>query len=272
MKRFKTALFAAMLCMGLLWQACALPAGEYSAPIVSLTTKAPIPAIKKAFSKAFGEAVQIEARPDGKTYMTLENRHMTIHLFGNTYEANVMTVAGAEVVSEKRELFSDPVNGILAEPQTGTQTVPAAFRLPLQTDADGVQVLTITVDFMDKFMGKGDPHPTDVTLTLGEIQAAAEETTLPPETTEEAQSGAAAEETHPAETAAEQTMQITQTAQTTQTAARDMPSAEPADDPANPPAHASEGSPALVIAGAAVCLAAVLAGAFFARQRRRRKK
>jgi hypothetical protein len=207
MKRIIATVLFAALCGCLLWQACALPGGNYTAPIVSLTTKAPIPAIKTAFAKAFGDTAQIEVTPEGKAYLTLENRHMSIKVFGRTYEANVMTIEGAEIVSEKREAFSDPVNGLFSEPETKTQTVPAAFRMPIRTDGSE-HVLTITVDFMDAFMGKGDPHPTDVTLTLGAWEAVetAEETTMPEDKTaktESAVSESEAQQTE-AQTAQEQ--------------------------------------------------------------------
>ena len=52
-------LFAVLvLCLG--WPAAAAAPGNYTAPITTLTTKAPIPAIKKAFAKAVGDTVQIE--------------------------------------------------------------------------------------------------------------------------------------------------------------------------------------------------------------------
>ncbi len=139
--------------------------GEYSVPIVSLTTKAPIPAIKTAFAKAFGDSVTVEANTDG-CWMTIENRHMSITVFGKTYEANVMTMEGAQVLSTKEETFSKPVAGLLGTPEMITETVPAQFRIPMALNDSGAQVLTITVDFMDEFMGRGSPHPSDVTLTL----------------------------------------------------------------------------------------------------------
>ncbi len=152
--------------------------GEYSVPIVSLTTKAPIPAIKTAFAKAFGDSVTVEADTDG-CWMTIENRHMSITVFGKTYEANVMTMDGADVLSTKEETFSKPVAGLLGTPEMITETVPAQFRIPMALNGSGAQVLTITVDFMDEFMDRGSPHPTDVTLTL-DVSAFTQST---PETT-----------------------------------------------------------------------------------------
>ena len=186
MKRWIAIFAAVWLCMIGCLAAGALDAGTYDAPIVSLTTKAPIPAIKAAFSKAFGETAQVEVLPDGSEVMTLENRHMSIKVFGRTYEANVVTMDGAQVLGTKQEKFSNPVNGLLSDPVVELETVPAAFRVPVRLDESGAQVLTITVDFMDEFMGKGEPHPTDVTLTLDtaafRLQANAS-TTLPEDTT-----------------------------------------------------------------------------------------
>lgn len=268
MKRIKALALFAALCICLLWQACALPGGYYNAPIVSLTTKAPIPAIKTAFAKAFGDTAQIEVTPDGKVYLTLENRHMSIKVFGRTYEANVMTIEGAEVVSEKREAFSDPVNGLFSEPETKTQTVPAAFRMPIRTD-DSEHVLTITVDFMDAFMGKGDPHPTDVTLTLGAWEAVetAEETTLP-------EDAAAETESTVSESAAQRTE--AQTAPEPETESVPMQEEEttvPADGGQIETPQQSKGkTSAIVIAGAAVCLAILIVVLITIQRRRREKK
>ena len=254
MKRIIATVLFAALCGCLLWQACALPSGNYTAPIVSLTTKAPIPAIKAAFAKAFGDTAQIEVTPDGKAYLTLENRHMSIQVFGRTYEANVMTIEGAEVVSEKREAFSDPVNGLFSEPETKTQTVPAAFRVPIRTD-NSEHVLTITVDFMDAFMGKGNPHPTDVTLALGawEEVETTEETTLPEDAAAETESAVSEPEAQQTEA---------QTAQEQETESGFMQEEEttaPADDAQTDAPQQSKGkTAAIVIAGSAVCLAILI--------------
>ena len=170
MKKSRSAILAVILSLIVSVNAFAfsqsgISPGAYSVPIVSLTTKAPIPAIKAAFAKAFGDSVTVEADPDG-CWMTIENRHMSITVFGKTYEANVMTMEGAEVLSTKEETFSKPVAGLLGTPEMITETVPARFRMPMELNDSGAQVLTITVDFMDEFMGRGSPHPTDVTLTL----------------------------------------------------------------------------------------------------------
>lgn len=268
MKRIKALALFAALCICLLWQACALPGGYYNAPIVSLTTKAPIPAIKTAFAKAFGDTAQIEVTPDGKAYVTLENRHMSIKVFGRTYEANVMTIEGAEVVSEKREAFSDPVNGLFSEPEMKTQTVPAAFRMPIRTD-DSEHVLTITVDFMDAFMGKGDPHPTDVTLTLGtwEEVKTTEETTLPEDETAESESAVS-------EPAAQQTeAQTVQKAETKSVPVQEEETTVSADDAQTDAPQQSKGkTSAIVIAGAAVCLAVLIVVLITIQRRRGEKK
>lgn len=254
MKRIIALMFFVFMCGCLLWQACALPGGNYTAPIVSLTTKAPIPAIKAAFAKAFGDTAQIEVTPDGRAYVTLENRHMSIQVFGRTYEANVMTIEGAEVVSEKREAFSDPVKGLFAEPEMKTRTVPAAFRVPIGTDGSE-HVLTITVDFMDAFMGKGDPHPTDVTLTIGAWKAVegAEEKTLPEDETAESESTVS-------ELATQQTEVLTPQEQETESGfVQEEETTVPADGGQIETPQQSKGKTSvLVIAGAAVCLAVLI--------------
>ncbi len=268
MKRIKALALFAALCICLLWQVCALPGGNYTSPILSLTTKAPIPAIKTAFAKAFGDTAQIEATPDGKAYVTLENRHMSIKVFGRTYEANVMTIEGAEVVSEKREAFSDPVNGLFAEPETKSQTVPAAFRMPIRTDGSE-HVLTITVDFMDAFMGKGDPHPTDVTLTLGAWEAVeTAEETLPPEDVD------AETESAVSEPEAQQTeVQTAQEPETESGFVQEEETTAPADDAQTDAPQQSKGKmSAIVIAGAAVCLAVLIIVPIAMRRKRGEKK
>ena len=268
MKRIITLIIFVFMCGCLLWQACAMPDGNYTSPIVSLTTKAPIPAIKAAFAKAFGETAQIEVTPDGRVYATLENLHMSIQVFGRTYEANVMTIEGAEVVSEKREAFSDPVNGLFAETEMKTQTVPAAFRVPIGTDGSE-HVLTITVDLMDAFMGKGDPHPTDVTMTLGAWKAVegAQEKTLPEDAAAETESAVS-------ETAAQQTeAQIVQQAETESVPMQEKETTAPADGGQIETPQQSKGKTSvLVIAGAAVCLAVLIFVPIAAHGKRRGKK
>ena len=223
MKKSRSAILAVILSLIVSVNAFAfsqsgISPGVYSVPIVSLTTKAPIPAIKAAFAKAFGDSVTVEADPDG-CWMTIENRHMSITVFGKTYEANVMTMEGAEVLSTKEETFSKPVAGLLGTPEMITETVPAQFRMPMELNGSGSQVLTITVDFMDEFMGRGNPHPTDVTLTLDVsafAQPAPEATDAP--TTQEpttADETTAAPTTQAPTTAAPETTAVPTTEETT---------------------------------------------------------
>lgn len=156
--------------------------GSYTVPIVSLTTKAPIPSVKKAFAGAFGSSVQVEVKKDGSALMTIENKHMTINFLGKPYEANVLTMDGATVASTKTERFSNPKNGIISDAELEDETVPAVFKMPMDLSDSGAQVLTITVDFMDQFMGRGSAHPTDVTLTLDTSAFRTETTTEAPAT------------------------------------------------------------------------------------------
>ena len=271
MKRWIAVYIALCLCMVSCFAAQALEAGTYDAPIVSLTTKAPIPAIKAAFAKAFGETAQVEVLPDGSAVMTLENRHMSIKVFGKTYEANVVTMDGAQVVGTKQEKFSNPVNGLLSDPVVETKRVPMSYRVPMRLDESGAQVLTITVDFMDEFMGKGDPHPTDVTLTLDTSAFRLQESG----TTEILQDTTVPEESAASETAAQtqtETLsaaaQVGTTAETQTTAAADTQSAQTDDAP---PLGKGK-TAALVIAGLAVCIAILVIAPIRIQKFRRKDK
>ncbi len=134
--------------------------GTYTVPITSLVSKAPLPAVQQAFAKAFGDEAIITVDENGNKTATVNSYHMIIDFSGENH-ANVLSVAGGEVLSTKMETYTKGMGGALEDIE-----VPETIRFPLNTDADGKQVLTITVDFMNAFLGGGNPYPTDVTLTL----------------------------------------------------------------------------------------------------------
>lgn len=71
-------------------------------------------------------------------------------------------VQAATIVSTKQEIFT---NGFGSTEQKNI-VVPDEFTIPLNLDTDNAQKLSIIVDFMDVFLGSGNPYPTTVTLTL----------------------------------------------------------------------------------------------------------
>ena len=118
-------------------------------------------------------------------------------------------------------------------------------------------------------MGKGDPHPTDVTLTLGAWKAVetTADTTLPEDATAKTES--AVPESEPRQTEA-------QTAQEPETESGFMQEEEttaPADDAQTDAPQQSKGKmSAIVIAGAAVCLAVLIIVPIAMRRKRGEKK
>lgn len=144
---------------------------QFKVPIQSLTSGAPLPAVQTAFATAFGEYVTVNVNEDGSKTAVIKNSHMVINLMGNAYDANVATILDANVdlegtqsatiLSTKEEVYTQGMGGGQAQ-----ITVPDEFTIPLNLDANGSQKLSITVDFMDAFLGGGNPYPTTVTLTL----------------------------------------------------------------------------------------------------------
>ncbi len=146
--------------------------GRYSVPIKSLTSAAPLPAVQTAFAGAFGDYVTVIVNADGSKTAVIRNMHIIIDLMGNKYDANVSSIVDADmsldgtqaatVISTKQEKFT---SGFGSTEQKDI-TVPDEFTIPLNLDANNAQQISITVDFMDAFLGGGNPYPTTVTLTL----------------------------------------------------------------------------------------------------------
>lgn len=149
--------------------------GTYTVPIESLVSKAPLPAVQSAFAGAFGSSVEITVDENGSKIATVRAQHMVIN-FGGEYHANIKTIEGATYHSYKTELYS-PTFG---NPSVTEEIeVPDEISFPLpEANGAGAYVITLTVDFMDDFMGGGNPSPTDVTLTLDFVNAAAHTTGL----------------------------------------------------------------------------------------------
>lgn len=147
-------------------------AGRYTVPIQSLVSSAPLPAVQQAFSGAFGDSVVVTVHEDGSKTALIENYHMVIDLFGSKYDANVSSIVDADksteevdaatVLSTKSETYTPGMGAS----ENISIIVPEQWEIPLQLDGNNAQQLSITVDFMDAFLGGGKPYPTTVTLTL----------------------------------------------------------------------------------------------------------
>lgn len=145
---------------------------KYNVPIASLVSAAPLEPVKTAFAKAFGDSVKVTVNEDGTKTALIKNYHMVIELFGGAYDANVASIVDADastdeiesatILSTKQEVVT---NGFGSTEQKEI-TVPDAFTIPLNLNENNAQELSITVDFMDIFLGSGNPYPTTVTLTL----------------------------------------------------------------------------------------------------------
>lgn len=153
--------------------------GEYAVSIKSLVSAAPLPAVQTAFAKAFGNSVKVTISEDETKTALIKNHHMVIeNMMGQDYDANVASIIDADastdeieaatVLSTKQEVFT---NGLGSTEQKEI-TVPDEFTIPLNLNEKNEQKLSITVDFMDVFLGQGKPYPTTVTLTLDMENAA----------------------------------------------------------------------------------------------------
>lgn len=138
-----------------------LTKGTYQVPVKSLTSAAPISAVRTAFAKAFGDSIEVTVDQTGKMQAVATLQNMIINM-GKEYYANVLTIANGTTVSTKVEKSTQGMSG-----QTLDVEVPEkiSFELP-QLDENNSTVLEITVDFMNNFMGQGNAYPTNVTLTL----------------------------------------------------------------------------------------------------------
>lgn len=144
---------------------------QYSVPIKSLTSAAPLPSVQTAFAGAFGESVTVIVNEDGSKTAVIKSHHMIISFMGNKYDANVASIVDADtslegtqsatILSTKEEVYTKGMGG-----SQETITVPDELTIPLNLDKNNSQKLSITVDFMDAFLGNGNPYPTTVTLTL----------------------------------------------------------------------------------------------------------
>ncbi|MGC4018145.1 MAG: NEAT domain-containing protein [Muricomes sp.] len=149
--------------------------GTYTVPIESLKSKAPLPAVQNAFAGAFGSSLEMTVDESGNKVVTVNSQHMIID-FSGQYHANIKTIDGATYHSYKTELYS-PTFG--SPSVTEEVDVPDKISFPLpEPNAEGGYVLTLTVDFMDVFMGGGNPYPTTVTLKLDFTNAVAHTTEL----------------------------------------------------------------------------------------------
>lgn len=139
-----------------------VPAPEYQVAILSLETSAPLPAVKAAFSKAFGDSVTLIVAQDGSKKLRIKNEHMVIHMSeDNDFDANVALVRGATVISTKRELCAS-MSGATEEIE-----VPDVFEIEYPADCNGVLTLDISVDFMAKMYNQSiEDYSTKVTLTI----------------------------------------------------------------------------------------------------------
>lgn len=149
--------------------------GTYIVPVQSLVSKAPLQPVQAAFAKAFGENVEVSVDEKGHQVATIQLQHMVVDMSSwgmSQFHANVKTVDGAEVLTTKQELSSEPGkdgNGeysLALSPTDKTCEVPNQISLPLNLDENGGQEIKLTVDFMDYLMGNGNSYPTTVTLTL----------------------------------------------------------------------------------------------------------
>lgn len=135
--------------------------GTYQIPIKSLTSSAPMPVVKKAFANAFGDTLEVTVNKDGKMQAVATLQNMIINM-GSEYYANVLTIANGTTLSTKVEKSTQGMGGETLEVEVPEKI---SFELP-QLDENNSTVLSITVDFMNYFMGQGKDYPTNVTLTL----------------------------------------------------------------------------------------------------------
>ena len=98
---------------------------------------------------------------DGKMQAIATLQNMIINL-GKEYYANVLTIANGTTLSTKVEKSTQGMGGETLEVEVPEKI---SFELP-QLDENNSTVLSITVDFMNYFMGQGKDYPTNVTLTL----------------------------------------------------------------------------------------------------------
>lgn len=135
-------------------------AGTYQVPIKDLQSAATNPAVQTAFTKAFGDSLEVTVDKHGKMQANASLQNMIINMMGKEYYANILTIANGTTVSTKVAKSTQGMSG-----QTVNVEVPEkiSFELP-QLDENNSTNLQITVDFMNSMIGKD--NPTNVTLTL----------------------------------------------------------------------------------------------------------
>ena len=146
-----------------------LAEGSYMVPVVDLVSKAPLAPVQVAFAKAFGSEVRIDVAADGQMTATITPQHMVVDMSSmnqGKYHCNVLTVEGASYP----EMKTEKVSPIFGKPDT-IQDIqcPAKIVVPMPAaNEKGGYVFTLTVDFMNSFLGGGleKDYPTGVTLTL----------------------------------------------------------------------------------------------------------
>lgn len=136
-------------------------AGTYQIPVENLKSAAPLPAVQKAFAGAFGDTLEVTVDQDGTIQAVATLQNMIINM-GSEYYANVLTIANGTTLSTKVEKSTQGMGGETLEVEVPEKI---SFELP-QLDENNSTVLSITVDFMNYFMGQGKDYPTNVTLTL----------------------------------------------------------------------------------------------------------
>ena len=140
-----------------------LAEGTYYVPIKSLVSAAPMPAVKNAFATGLGDTATLVVEKDSyKVYVTPQ--HMEINMMGTVYHANILTLKSSisgEAVGEEKEEQSSVGFG---SEETNTIKVPSQF--VYETEGSATEKLTVTVDFMNNFMGGGSDYETSVDITL----------------------------------------------------------------------------------------------------------
>ena len=148
--------------------------GIYIIPILDLESTAPLPAVKSAFSKAFGSKGILNVDAEGNKSITVHSQNMIIEMSGSYY-ANIKTLSYYDKEGQKHEATVNSTrqskySTTVGEPsKTEEITVPdeMTFSLIEQEDQEkGAYKLNCTVDFMDNFLRGGDAYPTDITLKV----------------------------------------------------------------------------------------------------------
>ena len=145
-----------------------LAEGSYIVPIIALTSKAPLEPVAVAFSKGFGDTVQINVAADGSMTAVIVPQHMNIDLFGNIYQCNILklrsTRGEAQYADITTQKYTDANDSQLYDIQApGKMTVG----MPAYDAAKMGYPLELTVDFMNTMYGNvAADNWMDVVLSL----------------------------------------------------------------------------------------------------------